>query len=100
MATKKIILTEVAKTSIVEILEFYIEQNGNANYSKKLSKKIKSTIKLIAKYNYTGKRTNLEGIRVFIQDRNAIFYETNDSTLTVHMVWDCRRDPEQLNLFI
>jgi hypothetical protein len=33
MAAKKIVLTEVAKTSIVEILEFYIEQNGNANYS-------------------------------------------------------------------
>jgi plasmid stabilization system protein ParE len=48
MATKKIILTQAAKESIIEILEFYIEQNGNSNYSKKLSKKIKSTIKLIA----------------------------------------------------
>jgi hypothetical protein len=78
MAAKKIVLIEVSKTSIVEILEFYIEQNGNANYSKKLSKKINSAIKLIAKYNYTGKRTNLDGISVFIQDRNAIFYEIND----------------------
>lgn len=98
MAAKKIILTEEAKLSIIEILEFYILQNGNSNYSKKLSKKIKATIKLIAKYNYTGKRTDKEGIRVFIQGRNAIFYEINEFTLTVHLVWDCRRDPDQINI--
>ncbi len=100
MATKKIVLTEEANLSIIEILEFYIVQNGNSNYSKRLSKKLKATIKLIAKYNYTGKRTDKEGIRVFIQGRNAIFYELNESTLTVHLVWDCRKDPEQINIYL
>jgi len=33
MAAKKIILTEEAKLSIIEILEFYILQNGNSNYT-------------------------------------------------------------------
>ena len=97
MASKKIILTELAKLSVIDILDFYIKQNGNSIYSQKLSKDIKSTIKLIAKYNYTGRQTDKEGIRVFIKDRNAIFYELNEQKLIVLFVWDCRRDPDQLN---
>ena len=96
MASKKIILTEVAKESIIEILEFYFLQNGNSIFSKKLSKQIKSIIKLIAKYNYAGKQTEEEHIRVFIKDRNAIFYEMNSTFIIVHLVWDCRRNPEEL----
>jgi hypothetical protein len=48
MARKKVILTSEANQSIFEILDFYIQQNGNAVYSNKLAKQIKSTIKLIA----------------------------------------------------
>lgn len=64
MARKKIILTSEAKQSIIEILDFYIKQNGNTTYSSKLAKQIKLTIKLIAQYNFIGKQTNLENIRV------------------------------------
>jgi hypothetical protein len=46
-----------------------------------------------------GKQTNLDNIRVYIQERNAIFYEFNDNKLIVHLVWDCRRDPNQLIQF-
>jgi plasmid stabilization system protein ParE len=83
MASKKIILTELAKLSIIDILDFYIKQNGNSIYSKKLSKDIKSIIRLIAKYNYTGRQTDKERVRVFIKDRNAIFYEINERQIIV-----------------
>jgi plasmid stabilization system protein ParE len=99
MARKKVVLTSEAKQSILEILDFYIQQNGNAVYSNKLAKQIKSTIKLIAQYNFMDKQTNLENIRVYIQERNAIFYEFNNNKLIVHLVWDCRRDPNQLIQF-
>ncbi|MFZ4797262.1 MAG: type II toxin-antitoxin system RelE/ParE family toxin [Bacteroidia bacterium] len=75
---------------------FIFYKNGNSNFSKKLSLQIKSTIKLIAKYNYAGKQTDEENIRVFIKDRNAIFYEMNSTNIIVHLVWDCRRNPEEL----
>ena len=51
-------------------------------------------LNLVDKYNYLGKPTNFEKIRV-IYDRNfSIFYKIKQHEILVVAIWDNRQNPE------
>lgn len=78
---KKIIWSHQAKKERREILEYWYLRNGNKVYSKKLARHFRETVKYIARYNYTGRETDIEGVRVTVCGNYLLFYRLTDITL-------------------
>lgn len=95
---KRIIWTKRADRTFTQILEFYIKRNGSKTYSRKLQKEIQSILETLLKQPLLGIKTEKERLRVLIYDNFKIFYELSDNYLIVHLIWDCRQTPEDINL--
>ena len=83
-----------ARLDLLDILEYYYQRNGNANYSRKLNSKINKSIKLATKNPLLGLQTDINSVRAIVTGDYQIIYEIIEKTLLVVMVWDCRRNPE------
>jgi plasmid stabilization system protein ParE len=86
-------LTLEARLDLVEILEFYLQRNGNSIYSKKLNSRINGSVKLLVKNPFLGKQTEDPAIRVLITGDYQIIYEVFEKLILIVMIWDCRKDP-------
>jgi len=96
---KRIIWTDRADRTFSKILEFYIERNGSKTYSRKLDKDIQSLLSVLLKQPLLGFRTEKENYRILIRGCFKVLYEIDDTRLIIHLVWDCRQNPKELNLF-
>ncbi len=83
-----------ARLDLLDILEFYFERNGNANYSRKLNSKINKSIKLVTKNPLLGLQTDIDSVRAIVTGDYQIIYEITANILLIVMVWDCRRNPD------
>ncbi|MBI1182684.1 type II toxin-antitoxin system RelE/ParE family toxin [bacterium] len=98
MAGYKIVWSKWARSDLIEILEFYINRNGTATYSKKLNSKIKHSLKVISKNPKIGVETDFENVRAIITGDYQIIYEILEGVILVSMIWDCRRNPNSKKL--
>lgn len=96
MAKRKIIWSAKARIQQLKILQFYADRNGNKRYSIKLYRKIQNNLKLVSRLSYIGKQTDKENIRYLIVADYQIFYEVRKQVIEVLLIWDCRRNPENL----
>ena len=94
MAKYKVIWSIEAEIDLTGILEFYIQRNKTAIYSKKLFSKIKKDISSISKNTKLGIETEFDTVRVLITGDYQIIYEIIDDNIVISMLWDCRRNPE------
>jgi len=83
-----------ARLDLLDILQFYIQRNGNSIYSRKLYSQINKSIKLLVKNPFLGKQSEDPSVRALITGDYQIIYEVFDKLILIIMVWDCRRDPE------
>ena len=83
-----------ARIDLLDILDFYYQRNGNANYSRKLNSKINKSINLVTKNPALGLHTDINSVRAFVNGDYQIIYEIIETTILIVMVWDCRRNPE------
>jgi len=83
-----------ARLDLLDILQFYIQRNGNSIYSRKLYSQISKSIKLLVKNPFLGKQSEDPSVRALITGDYQIIYEVFDKLILIIMVWDCRRDPE------
>ena len=97
---KPIVWSAVAKQNLKEIKRFFDTRNQNPEYSKKLLRVFKNAARVIERQPKIGKNTDIAGIKGFIVLNYIIFYEVLLSHIFVLMVWDCRRDPEQIKKFL
>lgn len=93
MVKRKIEWLSEAKLDLKNILNFYIERNGSAIYSKKLNTKFNKSIQLIAKNPFIGTQTDFNKVRILITDDYQIIYEILDQVILIIKIWDCRRNP-------
>lgn len=93
MAKFKIEWSIEAKADLFDILNFYLERNQSANYSKKLNIKINKSLKLLQKNPLMGLKSQVKSVRALITGDYQIIYEILDNTILIVMIWDCRRDP-------
>lgn len=93
MVKRKIEWLAEANLDLKDILNFYIERNGSANYSKKLNTKFNKSIQLIAKNPFIGTQTDFSKVRTLITDDYQIIYEIFDRVILIIKIWDCRRNP-------
>ena len=93
MAKYKIEWSTEAKSDLLTILNFYIQRNKNATYSKKLNDDINKSIKLISHNPFIGIKTDFETVRALITGNYQIIYEIFDQIVLIIMIWDCRQNP-------
>jgi plasmid stabilization system protein ParE len=93
MVKVKIEWTIEARLDLLDILEFYLQRNGNSIYSKKLYTRINDSVKLLAKNPFLGKQTEDTTIRALVTGDYQIIYEVFEKLILIVMIWNCRRDP-------
>ena len=93
---KRIVWTSRAEKIFTYILEFYVERNGSKTYSRKLNQEVKEIIDLLKKHPFLGTITDFENIRVIIRGDYKIFYQIKPAVIIIHLVWDCRQNPDDL----
>jgi len=98
MAKNRIIWSHKAKIKLFIILDFYTERNKSKTYSKKLYKKFTKELSLLIKQPEIGIKTDIESVRGLIVEDFILFYEISPENIIVHTVWDCRQNPNDLNL--
>lgn len=82
------------RLDLIDILEFYVIQNGTASYSARLNSKINKSVRLISKNPFLGTITEYDSIRVLATGDYQIIYEIFNQLILIVMIWDCRRNPE------
>lgn len=89
--------TSTAKQARKDILEYWCQHNKSKMYSEKLSKLFKKKIELICKFDYLGKPTDFEDIRVTLVSHFSIFFKITERQIIIVGIWDNRRNPNDLH---
>jgi toxin YoeB len=82
-----------ARLDLIDILEYYVNRNKTATYSKKLNAKINQSVNLLSKNPFLGTKTDFDSVRAMVTGDYQIIYELFDHIILIIMIWDCRRDP-------
>lgn len=98
MAKRTVIWTNVAQIQLQNILEFFAQRNRNVQYSRNLYKKFKTKLNAAAKNPELGVKTKLYQIRGLIVEEYILFYEILEDKILILKVWDCRQNPDDLNI--
>ncbi len=98
MVKRKIIWSRRASIKLFRILEFYAERNKSNSYSTKLYQRLNKELKILLKQPDIGLNTEIESVRGFIIDDYVLFYEYANEIITIHSIWDCRQNPDDLRI--
>lgn len=93
---KQIIWSLRAQNDRKEIFEYWNNCNNSTSYSKKLNRLIKDSLRLTSKYPPLGKKTDKENVRIKILKDYLIIYEITPKQIIVLTIWDCRKNPDDL----
>lgn len=100
MAKKHIIWTKAARLDFKATLQFYTERNGSSDYSRKLADEIFRLIEKLQNNFFLGRQTSDSDVRVLIKGRFSIFYEIKEKEILILVVWDTRRNLDELNKYM
>ena len=92
MVKKEIIWSEIAKLQFANILEYYVERNGNAKYSLKLIDEVENLLNTLSKSELIGRLTSNKFTRVIPMKVYLLFYEINGNRIEIVSFWDNRQD--------
>jgi len=95
---REVVWSRNSEIQLQEILEFFTRRNQSSVYSQKLFKLFKSELNIVAKQPEIGIKTRLNGIRGIIVGDYILFYEIFDNKLLVLKIWDCRQNPDKLDI--
>jgi len=98
MAKREIVWTRNSEIQLQEILSFYSQRNKSQNYSLKLYSKFKTELKKVALKPEIGLKTKLDLIRGLIVGDFILFYKILDDKILVLKVWNCKQNPDKLNI--
>ncbi len=98
MAKREVVWTRNSEIQLQEILEFFTKRNKNGQYSQRLYNKFKAKLKTAARRPDFGIKTKLEQIRGLIVGDYILFYEILNDKILVLKVWDCRQNPDKLDI--
>lgn len=98
MAAKKVIWSANAQNSLIDILSYWIEENGNKKYSLKLYDDFKKIERIISHFPNIGKQTDRKDVRNYIKLNFSVYYQEIDNMIRIINVWDNRRNPDDFRL--
>lgn len=96
---KRITWTEKAEKSKNAILDYWEWRNGNKTYSKKLFRDFNADIERLALTPHIGRKVeDDDNIYFIIVNEYKIFYSPENSSIEILLIWDTRRNPDDLKL--
>ncbi|RRA90399.1 type II toxin-antitoxin system RelE/ParE family toxin [Paenimyroides viscosum] len=95
MAKKIIVWSDTAKIQFSAILEYYVERNGNQNYSLKLLDEVEGLLNTLSNSELIGRLTSNKFTRVISIKVFLIFYEIDGNRIEIIAFWDNRQDIER-----
>lgn len=98
MAKREVVWTRNSEIQLQEILEYFTNRNKSEQYSQRLYKKFKAELQVAAQRPGIGIKTKLDKIRGLIVEEYILFYQILEDKLLVLKVWDCRQNPDKLNI--
>ena len=98
MAKQKVVWTRNSEIQLQEVLLFFSERNKSEEYSLKLYQLFKEELEKVAINPDIGIKTKSYNIRGLIVKNYILFYEIYDEMIMILNVWDCRQDPEKLDI--
>jgi plasmid stabilization system protein ParE len=96
MAQKKVIWSIRAQQDRIAILEYWITRNKSKAYSEKLYHLFNQAVELIADHPTIGRPTSFQNVKYKVVRNYQIFYEEFQDRIDILLIWDSRRNPEQL----
>lgn len=93
---KKIIWSATAKKSKHDILQYWKNRNKSLLFSIKLDQLIHDAVASIAAFPFSGKLTSSPDIRIKIVREYLLFYKVTDDKIMILLLWDGRRNPQDL----
>ena len=94
MAPKEIVWSPLAKLQLENVLKFYVQRNGNSNYSLKIIKEVQDLLETLLKAERIGRLTSNKFTRVISMKVYLLFYELNGNRIEIVSFWDNRQDIE------
>ena len=91
MAGKEIVWSKLAKLQFKNVLDYYVERNGNPNYSIKLLIETEKLLETLSNSEYIGRLTSNKFTRVISMKVYLIFYEINKNRIEIVSFWDNRQ---------
>lgn len=98
MAKRKVVWSTLAERETKKILSYFLNRNKSATYSRKLYRLFQGELNRLAKYPEAGLKTKLTNVRGLVVRDYILFYELFDDRIVVLKVWDCRQNPDKLNI--
>lgn len=92
MAKKEIVWSKLAKLQLKNVLEFYVQRNGNSNYSLKLLNEVEDLLETLSSSELIGRLTSNKFTRVIPMKVYLIFYEINGNRIEIISFWDNRQN--------
>lgn len=92
MAKKVIVWSKIAKLQLATVLEYYVQRNGNPNYSLKLLNEIEDLLQTLSNSELIGRLCSNKFTRVIPLKVYLIFYEINGNKIEIISFWDNRQN--------
>jgi hypothetical protein len=96
MVKRKVAWSPLAKQTLKGTLNYYNKIIGNNKYSLTLNKHFKKMTLNIKNNNFIGKATEDQNLRVLIYRHFEMFYRVFEKEIRISLIWDSRRNPEDL----
>lgn len=94
MAEREIVWSKLAKIQLSNVLEFYVQRNGNSKYSLKILSEVKDLLETLSKTELIGRLTSNKFTRVISIKVYLLFYEINGNRIEIISFWDNRQNIE------
>ena len=98
MAKREVIWTKNSEIQLQDILVFFTKRNQSGLYSRKLYKRFKKELRTVSNNPELGIKTKLDQVRGLIIEDYILFYEILEDRIIILKVWDCRQNPDKLNI--
>jgi plasmid stabilization system protein ParE len=99
MAQREIEWTSRALSDRTDILEYWYEKTGSADYPAKLQELFSATIRLFSKMPEAGREFDqVRNIRFVIIKCYRIYYTYTDQNFVLLSIWDTRRNQKSFNI--
>jgi plasmid stabilization system protein ParE len=98
MVKRRVVWSRNSEIQLQQILTFFNERNKSDKYSQKLYKKFKKSLQIASKKPEIGVKTKIDAVKGLIVSDYILYYEILEDKIMVLKVWDCRQDPNKLNI--
>ncbi len=96
MAKRNVVWTRTADVQLAGILEYWVNRNKSAAYSKKLLKLVIERTSQISEHPFLYKKTDFKDVRVASLGNFSIYYRVFEKEIVISAFWDNRQAPEKL----